>query len=263
MTPLFSVILPTYNRAYVLWRAVQSVLAQTESRWELLVVNDGSTDDTRRLLEEFHDPRIRTVTTPNRGPSAARNLGHELSRAPYLTYLDSDNAWRPTYLATMLEAIRCHPTAVLWYCGQHTTIWRRTETGEWVVEQERDELRAQYALDEALQLKSPDTNCIVHTREVLGEVGGWDEGCRWLEDWDFFARCLLRYPAGARWIPEVLVEYRQVHGVSTDGVCATTVQNPGLNRAAWQYLIEKWQPHPGFAATARRLRAKHLREMGS
>ncbi len=258
MTPLFSVILPTFNRAYVLWRAVQSVLAQTETRWELVVVDDGSTDDTRRLLEEFRDPRVRPTSTPNRGPSAARNLGAGLARGPYLAYLDSDNAWRPSFLATMLDAARRRPDASLWYCGQHTTFWRRAESGEWAVEWEQDEARAQYTLDDALQLKGPDTSCIVHTRRALAEAGGWDEACRWLEDWDFFTRCLVRYPSGVCWVPSVLVEYRQVHGPGADGVCATTVQDPARNRAAWQYLIEKWGPHPGFAATARRLTAKHL-----
>ena len=57
MNPLFSIILPTYNRAYVLWKAIQSIFAQTEPRWELIVVNDGSTDCTLRLLEELRDPR--------------------------------------------------------------------------------------------------------------------------------------------------------------------------------------------------------------
>src|SRR5207237_2715582 len=122
----------------------------------------------------------------------------------YLAYLDSDNTWRSAYLSTMLRAIRRHPAAALWYCGQHTIIWRRADTGEWTVEQERDELRAQYTLDEALRLLGPDTSCMVHTREALAEVGGWDERCRWLEDWDFFTRCLIRFPAGIRWVPEVL-----------------------------------------------------------
>ncbi|HEX9941472.1 MAG TPA: glycosyltransferase family A protein [Thermoanaerobaculia bacterium] len=263
MTPLFSIILPTYNRAYVLWRAIQSVLAQTEARWELLVVDDGSTDGTRRLLEEFPDPRIRAVATPNRGPSAARNLGGRLSHAPYLAYLDSDNTWRPEFLATMLDAIDRHPAGVLWYCGQHTTIWRRAATGAWTVEQRHDDLRAQYTMDEALRLKSPDTNCLVHRRPLLAEIGGWDEACRWLEDWDFFTRCLIRYPTSVHWVPQVLVEYRQVHGPGADGVCATTVQDPARNRAGWQYLVEKWRLHPGFAATAQRLAAKHLREISN
>jgi glycosyltransferase involved in cell wall biosynthesis len=145
MTPLFSIILPTYNCAYVPWRAIQSVLAQSEARWDLLVVDDGSTDDTSRLLEEFHDPRIRMVTTGRRGPSAARNLGCQLTAAPYIAYLDSDNTWHPDFLATMLEAIKSCPTEALWYCGQHTTFWRRTCDGEWTVEKTQDDLRAQYS----------------------------------------------------------------------------------------------------------------------
>ncbi|HEX8143325.1 MAG TPA: glycosyltransferase family A protein [Pyrinomonadaceae bacterium] len=259
MTPLFSIILPTYNRAYVLWRAIQSVLAQTEPRWELILVDDGSTDDTCRLMEEFQDSRIRAVKTENRGPSAARNTGGRLARAPYLAYLDSDNTWHTQFLSTMLDAIGRQSSKVLWYCGQHTRMWRREACGAWRIEREQDDLRAQYSLDDALQLKSPDTNCMVHTRDVLAAVGGWDEACRWLEDWDFFTRCLIRYPEGVHWIGKVLVEYRQVYGPDVDGVCATTVQDAGRKRAGWQYLVEKWQKHPGFAATAERLTAKYLR----
>jgi glycosyltransferase involved in cell wall biosynthesis len=258
MMPLFSIILPTYNRAYVLWRAIQSVFAQTETCWELIVVDDGSTDDTSRLLEEFPDSRLRSVKTENRGPAAARNLGGRLSRAPYLTYLDSDNTWHPEFLATMLKAIQQQPTKVLWYCGQHTTMWQRAADGVWTVEREQDDLRAQYSVNEALQLKGADTNCIVHVKGVLDEIGGWDEECRWLEDWDFFTRCLIRYPEGVHWVAKVLVEYRQVHGSGADGMCATTVQDPVRNREGWRYLVEKWEHHPGFAATAERLRAKYL-----
>ena len=263
MMPLFSIILPTYNRAYVLWRAVQSVLAQTEPRWEMLVVDDGSTDDTHRLLEEFQDRRIRSAKTDNRGPSAARNLGWRLTHAPFAAYLDSDNMWRPGFLSTMLDAIQSHPDKVLWYCGQHTTMWRRSADGLWTLEQEQDELRAQYSVDDALQLKGADTNCLVHRREVLAEIGGWDEECRWLEDWDFFARCIVRYPEGVYWVAKVLVEYRQVHGASADGLCATTVREAERSHAGWQYMIEKWRRHPAFAATAERLTAKHLRKLTS
>lgn len=256
--PFFSIIIPTYNRAYVLWRAIQSVIAQTETRWELLIVDDGSTDDTRRLVEEFRDPRIRRVATENRGPSAARNLGARLSVAPYLAYLDSDNTWHPEFLSTMLHAIRSHPDKVLWYCGQHTTMWRRDVEGMWTLEQESDDLRGQYGVMDALELKAPDTNCMVHRRELLAEIGGWDEQCCWLEDWDFFTRSVIRYPSGVYWIPEILVEYRQVHGDGADGLCATIVQDPARNRAGWQYVIEKWRAYPGFSATAERLTAKHL-----
>jgi len=260
---LFSIILPTYNRAYVLWRAVQSVLAQTEARWELLVVDDGSTDDTGLLMEEFRDARVRVAKTENRGPSAARNLGWRMTGAPYVAYLDSDNTWHPEFLSTMLDAVESHPTKVLWYCGQHTTMWRRDTSGRWTLEQEQDDPRAQYSVEDVLQLKGADTNCMVHKREMLAEVGGWDEECPWLEDWDFFARCVVRYPDGAHWVPKVLVEYRQVHGPGTNGLCAMTVRDPERNRVGWQYIIEKWRNQPGFADTAERLTTKHLRKVAT
>jgi hypothetical protein len=128
------------------------------------------------------------------------------------------------------------------------------------MEQKQDEPRTQYTLTDALQLKGPDTNCMVHKRELLAEIGGWDEECRWLEDWDLFARCITRYPEGVHWVPKVLVGYRQVHGAGADGLCAITVQDAECNRKGWQYIIGKWQQHPGFAETAERLTAKHLRK---
>lgn len=255
---IFSIILPTYNRAYVLWRAVESVLAQTEARWELIVVDDGSTDDTARLVEEFREPRLRYLRTENRGPSAARNHGARHARAPLVAYLDSDNTWHSDYLAEMLAAVRLHPGGALWYCGQRTSIWRRDAGGAWTLERASVEPRAQYTPEDALRLKGADTSCMVHAAGLLAEVGGWDESCRWLEDWDLFARSVLPRPEGVRWVPRVLVEYRQVFGPGADGLCATTAQDPARNRAAWQYLIDKWRPHPGFADTAARLTAKHL-----
>jgi len=95
----------------------------------------------------------------------------------------------------------------------------------------------------------------------LAEIGGWDEECRWLEDWDFFARCIVRYPEGVHWVAKVLVEYRQVHGAGADGLCATTVREPERNHAGWQYVIEKWRHYPTFAVTAEQLAAKHLRKL--
>jgi len=259
MDPLFSIILPTYNRAYVLWRAIQSVLAQTEVRWELLVINDGSTDDTLRLLEEFRDPRIRSFTTINQGASAVRNFGWNKACSPYIAYLDSDNTWNPDFLYTMLYAINRYSDGVLWYCGQNTTIWQRGDTGEWRVSQMKVDLHAQYTVAEVLELQGPDTNCMIHARHILDGIGGWDEACFFLEDWDFFARCVIRYPTQIYWVPKVLVEYRQVHGTGVDELCATSVQSPVRKRERWQYLIDKWQSQPGFEATAQRLTEKHIR----
>jgi glycosyltransferase involved in cell wall biosynthesis len=250
--------LPTYNRAYVLWRAVESILAQTEPRWVLLIIDDGSTDDTPRLLEEFHDPRICLLKTNHHGVSAARNFGASHADSPYIAYLDSDNTWHPEFLAAMLQAINRNPNGVLWYCGQHTVFWNRNKDGQWILERECIDARGQYGLADIFELNGADANCMVHTRALLEEIGGWDEGCSFLEDWDLFARSKIRYQNQVFWVPEVLAEYRQVYGVDVDGLCAMTVQDPVRNQAQWKYLIDKWISHPGFADTAKRLTNQYL-----
>lgn len=129
--PMFSVILPTYNRAHVLWRAVQSVVDQTDGDWELVVADDGSTDCTLRLLEEFRDPRIQVFSIENCGPSAARNFGLAHASGELTAYLDSDNRWYRHFLATFREHIAMEPGNVLWYCGQRALFWERSRDGEW------------------------------------------------------------------------------------------------------------------------------------
>lgn len=245
-----SVIMPTYNRAYVLWRAIQSVLDQTEQHWELLVVDDGSTDCTGRLLEEFRDPRISVIETSNGGPSAARNVGLERAVGDYVAYLDSDNTWRPSFLEEMLDTAS-RTDDVLWYCGATVSFWDRDAAGNWRLIERAPEPRRQYGLDHIWRLKSPDTNCLLHRRDVALEVGGWDEDCRWLEDWDFFLRVALRYPDGICWIPSVLVDYRQVHGEGADGLCAAAREDGQAEVEARRYLLEKWGDHPDFDALAK------------
>ncbi len=258
METLFSIILPTYNRAYVLWRAIQSVLVQTEVRWELIVVDDGSTDDTLRLLEEFRDPRIRKFTLNHQGVSAARNFGVRRAISPYVAYLDSDNVWHADFLSTMLVHINLHRDGLLWYCGQNTTIWKRSVDGEWLFDKAQVDTRAQYRLDEVLQLQGADANCMVHPRGLFDEIGGWDEACAFLEDWDLFARCKTQHPERVWWVPKVLVEYRQVYGENVDGLCATAMQDPDMKHAQWKYLVDKWRGQAGFEATAERLTRKYL-----
>lgn len=104
--PTVSVIIPTYNRADVLPRAVESVLAQTHEDLELYVVDDGSTDETAARLDRFEDPRIRTVThETNRGANVARNTGIEHADGKYVAFLDSDDEWKQTKLERQVERV--------------------------------------------------------------------------------------------------------------------------------------------------------------
>lgn len=102
--PTFSVIIPTHNRAHVLRDAVDSVLAQTLSDYEILVVDDGSTDDTASLLAQY-GWRIRFVYQENAGPAAARNRGLEMARGRFIAFLDSDDAWAPWTIETLARAV--------------------------------------------------------------------------------------------------------------------------------------------------------------
>jgi glycosyltransferase involved in cell wall biosynthesis len=101
MSPLFSVIVPVYNRAHVVGEAIESVLAQTERDFEIIVVDDGSRDGPRRVVENFNDPRIRFHAQDNRGGGAARNAGIDLARGRYVAFLDSDDRYLPEHLETM------------------------------------------------------------------------------------------------------------------------------------------------------------------
>src|SRR5699024_435877 len=106
--PLVSVIIPSKDRATVLPTAVQSVLDQTYGRWELIVVDDGSRDQTPEVLAAFTgDPRVRVVThETNRGVAAARNTGLEAATGAYIAYLDSDNTWEPDFLELMVRFVQ-------------------------------------------------------------------------------------------------------------------------------------------------------------
>jgi glycosyltransferase involved in cell wall biosynthesis len=96
--PYFSVVIPTHNRAHLIERAISSVLAQTCTDFELIVVDDGSSDDTKTVVERIGDPRIRYVYQQNAGAAAARNHGARLATGEYLTFLDSDDEALPQWL---------------------------------------------------------------------------------------------------------------------------------------------------------------------
>ncbi len=123
-TPTISVIIPTYNRAHLVGRAIRSVLAQTFRHWELLVVDDGSTDNTEEVIQGFLvDPRIGYLRHQScSGVSAARNTGIRAARAEYIAFLDSDDEWLAEKLERQLEVFRSSPLDGLGLvlCGIYT-----------------------------------------------------------------------------------------------------------------------------------------------
>jgi glycosyltransferase involved in cell wall biosynthesis len=105
MTPFFSVIIPIYNRAHELETALRSVLDQTERNFEVIVIDDGSTDAPESVIEGFCDPRVVYVRQENRGGSAARNAGIDCARGRFIAFLDSDDRFLPHHLAAMRQLL--------------------------------------------------------------------------------------------------------------------------------------------------------------
>jgi glycosyltransferase involved in cell wall biosynthesis len=119
--PFFSVIIPTYNRAYCIGRAIESVLVQTEPHWELIVVDDGSTDNTAEIVREYihREQRIKLVVQSNHGTGAARQTGIRLAQGDFVTFLDSDDEYEPEHLAVRRRSIQAHPEVDLFFGGVH------------------------------------------------------------------------------------------------------------------------------------------------
>lgn len=117
--PYFSVVLTTYNRASLLSRALQSLIFQTETDWEAILIDDGSTDDTSLMVQQFlkEDQRIRYYHFSPSGATAAKNKGIRLSRGKYITFLDSDDEFHPSHLKLRREFLEKHPGVLFLHGG--------------------------------------------------------------------------------------------------------------------------------------------------
>jgi len=119
MKPFFTIIIPTYNRAHVIDQTIQSVLDQTYTDWELIVVDDGSTDDTAIQMAKYDDPRILYYQKQHAERSAARNYGMEQASGSYICFLDSDDEYLPNFLSLHYEAILANPSYKVFRVGTY------------------------------------------------------------------------------------------------------------------------------------------------
>lgn len=199
---LVSVIIPTFNCAKYVGAAVTSVLQQTYPSVEIIVINDGSTDDTCEVLRQFHD-RVRVVHQCNRGVPAARNVGIALAQGKYIALLDADDKWLPHRLATMipiLEAGGCDLLTSNAYCVDE----QGRRIGTIYAPTFECPKRDQYG---RLLWRNQIFVMTVARAELFRQHGGFDETMRYgPEDWDLWLRMVRD---GAKWgfVPEPLAEY--------------------------------------------------------
>jgi glycosyltransferase involved in cell wall biosynthesis len=189
--PAVSVILPVHNGETTLEETLASVLSQTLSDLELLVVDDASVDATPRLLAACSDPRLRWWRLPvNQGTSAARNAAFRQARGRFLALIDADDLWTPDKLEAQLALLEKQPEAVVAYSWTALIDATGRPTGEGARPTFEGDVLAPLLLGNFLESGS---NPLVR-RAAWGDVGGFDESLRAAEDWDFYLRLANRGP---------------------------------------------------------------------
>lgn len=233
--PAATVIITTYNRRDLIQVAIASVLEQSFTDFELLVVDDGSTDDTAAVVGQIGDPRIRYIHQENAGLAAARNTGLRLARGEYIAFLDDDDAYLPDKLRVQVAAMRDHPEVGLVSGG-----WIYVdEQGACLSENRPWQWRPRLDLDTWLVACPVITCSVLVKRAWLNRIGGFDESISrarlGAEDWDAWLR-LAHAGCPMMWVQSL--------------VCAYRVQEGTMSRDAWRHrqgmlrVLEKFFADP-------------------
>ena len=184
---MFSVIIPVFNGAKFIDNAINSVFSQTNSDWELIVVNDGSKDDTEEVLKKYeNNDKIHIINQQNTGVSVARNNGFNASKGEYIVFLDADDVWHNDHLEVMAELIKKHPDA-----GMYCTFTRTELVNGDVIEKAEyfdgkdetvflDDFFFEYHKDKSAKMFTVITTCI--SRKAYIKSGGFPKGCKIGED---------------------------------------------------------------------------------
>ena len=260
--PPVSVVIPAYNRAATIRAAIESVLAQTWSDFELIVVDDGSGDGTLAEAGRVTDPRLRLVENPrNMGAAGARNTGIAEARGDWIAFQDSDDEWLPTKLekqmARLLAPGASHVGA---YCGLLTLGLLGDKPG--------DRLRLRYVPDSDIARVDGDilasllhanmisTQTLVVRRDVILELGRFDEETTPIEDWDFVIRLAQR--GSIAFVDEPLVHQR----FSENSITRNTARRLRSRIRLVEKNIAAYRRHPPALARQYLIIANGLREEG-
>lgn len=220
----FSVVVPLYNKETSIKSSIESVLAQTSTDFELLVVNDGSTDDSREVVANIKDSRIRIVDKLNGGVSTTRNEGIQHARFTHIAFLDADDYWEPDFLKTIEELIRDYPMADCYTTGyvckydQLTlNVFGARERGIVV-----DFFKQVYTGP----IMNSSTVCV--KKSTFVQVGNFNQNIRRGEDYDMWAR--IARSASIAATPDVKVWYR----LKAENRAMAMLHQPG---ALWLWYI--------------------------
>ena len=241
MAARVSIIVPTYNAAQYIASLLDSIAKQTFSDWELIIIDDGSTDETAACLALAPaDGRRQFIQQANGGSAAARNRGLAAAQGEWVVFLDVDDGWHPDFLSEMVAALSAAPEAVAAFCG-----WQYADpSGQLLPQvvqlgpQEVSELEQGLLWRNSIMPSS-----LVTRRQAVARLGGFDETLKSCEDWDLWLRLIQlgRFIA----VPRILTWYRAHPGSKTDQVARVERERLKVNAkhlGALDEPLAQWPP---------------------
>lgn len=206
---LVSVIIPTYNRKNIVIDAIKSVLNQTTKDFEIIVVDDGSTDGTREYLESLNLP-IRIISKDNGGVASARNIGIKNTIGKYIAFLDSDDLYLPEKLNSQVTYLENHPNIPLVYTDEYIEVngevlpktrFQRADVG--------DDIKNNFLLSGFVQRTPIHTSAVMVRKSILEEVGYFNETLKIHEDSELWNRISIKYKFGYIDTPLAIFRYKE------------------------------------------------------
>lgn len=196
MKPLISVIIPTYNRKHIVVDAIRSAIEQEPKNYEVIVVDDGSTDGTVEYLEFLNLP-IKIIRKENGGVSSARNAGIKQAMGKYIAFLDSDDLWLPGILKAQSDYLESNPLIPLVYVDQHIDLQgKRIDVTRFTMKKLTHEEMSKFDLPGFAQSPPIHISSIMVRKSIFDEVGYFNEGLRIHEDTDMWNRISEKYELG-------------------------------------------------------------------
>ncbi|MCT7987997.1 glycosyltransferase family 2 protein [Laspinema olomoucense] len=258
---LISVIVPVYNLEQYIVETIQSVLAQTYKHFELIVIDDGSTDKTAEICEEFQEPKLKLIRQRNKGANAARNAGVRAAKGDYIAFLDGDDLWFPEKLAKHIKHLEQSPEVGISY-SQSAFI---DEAGNPMGLYQMPKLTDITVRDVLCRNPISNGSCAVLRQEVFegikfqddlygtAEDFYWDERLQGSQDLDCWFRIALKTDWKMEGIPEILTLYR----VNSHGLSANLLKK----QESWEQVMEKTREYAPdeVAQWENPARAYHLR----
>jgi glycosyltransferase involved in cell wall biosynthesis len=208
MTPLVSILIPAYNSEAWIADTITSALAQTWPRTEIIIVDDGSRDETLRIARQFESAKVLVISQPNQGAAAARNNALQKSQGDYIQWLDADDLMGPNKIATQMEgAMRCSSKRTL-FSGTWGYFLFRPQKARWSESSLNCDLTpVEWLLRKMEQRAFMQTSTWLVSRELTGAAGPWDARLTADDDGEYFSRVVLASDA-VRFVPDARIFYR-------------------------------------------------------